>query len=89
MRSTGAWLRLDESALASRVDGALRLLGLDEQPERSAGELPYGHQRLLEVAMGLALEPRLLVLDEPTQGSPSTRSTPSANGCATSPRGPR
>ena len=68
MRSTGAWLRLDESALASRVDGALRLLGLDEQPERSAGELPYGHQRLLEVAMGLALEPRLLVLDEPTQG---------------------
>ena len=34
----------------------------------TAGSLPYGHQRLLEVAMGLALKPRLLILDEPTQG---------------------
>ena len=33
-----------------------------------AGALSYGHQRLLEVAMGLALRPRLLILDEPTQG---------------------
>ena len=33
-----------------------------------AGTLAYGHQRLLEVAMGLALKPRLLILDEPTQG---------------------
>ena len=68
MRSAGAWLRLDESALAARVENALRILGLDEHPDRRAGELPYGHQRLLEVAMGLALEPRLLILDEPTQG---------------------
>jgi len=68
MRSAGAWLRLDESALAARVENSLRILGLDEHPERRAGELPYGHQRLLEVAMGLALEPRLLILDEPTQG---------------------
>jgi branched-chain amino acid transport system ATP-binding protein len=30
--------------------------------------LSYGHQRLLEVAMGLALKPKLLILDEPTQG---------------------
>ena len=33
-----------------------------------AGTLSYGHQRLLEVAMGLALQPKLLILDEPTQG---------------------
>jgi branched-chain amino acid transport system ATP-binding protein len=33
-----------------------------------AGSLSYGHQRLLEVAMGLALAPKLLILDEPTQG---------------------
>ena len=33
-----------------------------------AASLSYGHQRLLEVAMGLALQPKLLILDEPTQG---------------------
>ena len=37
-------------------------------PSVPAGTLAYGHQRLLEVAMGLALKPRLLILDEPTQG---------------------
>jgi branched-chain amino acid transport system ATP-binding protein len=39
-----------------------------DRAEQAAGKLAYGHQRLLEVAMGLALEPRLLILDEPTQG---------------------
>ena len=68
MASPGAWLRLHEPALAARVEDSLRTLGLDESSGRRAGELPYGHQRLLEVAMGLALEPRLLILDEPTQG---------------------
>ena len=68
MRSPGAWLRLDEAALSVRVEQSLRALGLDERSDARAGDLPYGHQRLLEVAMGLALEPRLLILDEPTQG---------------------
>ena len=68
MRSPGAWLRLDEAALSERVEQSLRALGLDERRATRAGDLPYGHQRLLEVAMGLALEPRLLILDEPTQG---------------------
>ena len=30
--------------------------------------MPYGHQKLLEVAMGLAANPEILILDEPTQG---------------------
>ena len=68
MASPRAWLHLHEPALAARVEDALGTLGLDESSGRRAGELPYGHQRLLEVAMGLALEPRLLILDEPTQG---------------------
>lgn len=68
MGSAGAWLHIDEAALAARVEHSLHMLGLGEHRERRAGELPYGHQRLLEVAMGLALEPRLLILDEPTQG---------------------
>jgi branched-chain amino acid transport system ATP-binding protein len=47
---------------------ALAHVGLDAFAERPAGTLAYGHQRLLEVAMGLALRPKLLILDEPTQG---------------------
>ena len=68
MRSPAAWLHLDGGALEARVDDALDTLGLAALGEQRAGELPYGHQRLLEVAMGLALEPRLLILDEPAQG---------------------
>jgi branched-chain amino acid transport system ATP-binding protein len=47
---------------------ALERVGLDSRSGQRAGTLSYGHQRLLEVAMGLALQPRLLILDEPTQG---------------------
>ena len=36
--------------------------------EKQADQLAYGHQRLLELAMALAAEPQLLILDEPTQG---------------------
>jgi branched-chain amino acid transport system ATP-binding protein len=43
-------------------------VGLADRADTPAGQLAYGHQRLLEVAMGLALKPRLLILDEPTQG---------------------
>ena len=43
-------------------------VGLAGREADTAGALAYGHQRLLEVAMGLALQPRLLILDEPTQG---------------------
>ena len=51
-----------------RIAEALRLVGLERLANRRAGTLAYGHQRLLEVAMGLALGPKLLILDEPTQG---------------------
>ncbi len=68
MRFPAGWLHLDQDALEARVDRALDSLDLSAQGERRAGELPYGHQRLLEVAMGLALRPRLLILDEPAQG---------------------
>ncbi|MDB5526455.1 MAG: transporter ATP-binding protein [Rhizobium sp.] len=47
---------------------ALEAVGLGSRADERAGEMAYGHQRLLEVAMGLALQPQLLILDEPTQG---------------------
>ncbi len=50
------------------VAEALTKVGLHERPDQNAGDLSYGHQRLLEIAMGLAQRPRLLILDEPTQG---------------------
>jgi branched-chain amino acid transport system ATP-binding protein len=54
--------------LVPRTRAALARVGLDGLEEQEAQTLAYGHQRLLELAMGLALQPRLLILDEPTQG---------------------
>ena len=61
-------LHLDEKDVAMRVSAALAAVGIEDLSERRADELAYGHQRLLELAMALAAEPRLLILDEPTQG---------------------
>ena len=55
-------------ALKPAVAGALARVGMQDMAADQAGTLSYGHQRLLEVAMGLALAPRVLILDEPTQG---------------------
>ncbi len=55
-------------AVRTGVMKALDQVGLADHAGTLAGQLAYGHQRLLEVAMGLALQPRLLILDEPTQG---------------------
>ena len=55
-----------------RFDGrALELLeevGIAALADRPAGSLPYGQKRALELALALALDPRLLLLDEPTAG---------------------
>jgi len=50
------------------AEDALDRVGLAAQADTEAGDLSYGHQRLLELAMGIAQRPRLLILDEPTQG---------------------
>ncbi len=68
MTGVRGFLALGEEAISQRVGHALDAVGLSASLERPAGELPYGYQRLLEVAMGLALEPELLIMDEPTQG---------------------
>lgn len=47
---------------------ALDRVGLADRADQITGDLSYGHQRLLEIAMGVAQAPRLLILDEPTQG---------------------
>jgi len=47
---------------------ALKTLGLDDQGDRLAGELPHSAQQWLEICMALATLPDLLLLDEPTAG---------------------
>ncbi len=57
-----------EAEILKAAREALARVGLADRVQEPAGALAYGHQRLLEVAMGLALRPKLLILDEPTQG---------------------
>ena len=54
--------------LRARAMAALDRVGLADKAGEIASAQSYGHQRLLEVAMGLALGPKVLILDEPTQG---------------------
>ncbi|WP_216647190.1 ABC transporter ATP-binding protein [Roseovarius sp. THAF9] len=60
--------RLQGRAVGDAAAEALGRVGLEGQADEEAGNLSYGHQRLLEIAMGLVQAPRLLILDEPTQG---------------------
>jgi branched-chain amino acid transport system ATP-binding protein len=57
-----------ERKVAEKVHQCLAAVGLDGHEEKRADSLAYGHQRLLELAMALAAEPKVLILDEPTQG---------------------
>lgn len=56
------------AAVNDRVSQVLNKVSLADRFEQIAGDLSYGHQRLLEIAMGLAQQPELFILDEPTQG---------------------
>ena len=54
--------------LSTRADEIIELLGLSESRDRQAMDLSYGQQRQLEMAMALAMEPKVLLLDEPMAG---------------------
>lgn len=58
----------DRGALDAKVDEVLMRVGLQDRADQIAGDLSYGHQRVLEIAMGLAQSPKVFILDEPTQG---------------------
>ena len=58
----------DEQAIQNTIEESLEKVGLADRMDQMAGDLSYGHQRLLEIAMGISQHPQLLILDEPTQG---------------------
>ena len=56
------------SIINDKVMSVLEQVYLVDRLEQIAGDLSYGHQRLLEIGMGLVQSPKLFILDEPTQG---------------------
>ncbi len=64
---TGAQ-RQEEKEIADRAREALDFVGLLPSANAIAGGLPYGHQRLLEIARALVAKPKLMLADEPAAG---------------------
>ena len=57
-----------EQHLNDKAMNLLEIVGLQDKAAERANSLPYGHQRKLEIARAMALEPKLLLLDEPAAG---------------------
>jgi branched-chain amino acid transport system ATP-binding protein len=63
------WTRsASDREISARVIELLEALGLTELATETVGKLAYGKRRLIEIAIALALEPKVLLLDEPAAG---------------------
>ncbi|HLB32659.1 MAG: high-affinity branched-chain amino acid ABC transporter ATP-binding protein LivG [Verrucomicrobia bacterium RIFCSPHIGHO2_12_FULL_41_10] len=64
----GRLTRTEEKKSTQAASELLAMFGMGDLIQEQAGSLPYGFQRRLEIARALALNPRLLLLDEPVAG---------------------
>jgi branched-chain amino acid transport system ATP-binding protein len=71
--AAGDMLRLAGSRrdIVVESEALLERIGLADHAARRVGEMPYGQQRLVEIAIALGLDPKVLLLDEPAAGVPS------------------
>jgi branched-chain amino acid transport system ATP-binding protein len=69
-RSFGNFHAMPE--IMAETNELLRTLGLEHIAQRKVSEIAYGQQRLLEIALALALKPKVLLLDEPAAGVPQS-----------------
>lgn len=60
--------RADEASFSTSTDEILALVGLSSRADEMAQNLPHGHLRALGIAIGLAIDPTILLLDEPFAG---------------------
>ena len=60
----------NQPAIVAEIEDLLTRFGLEAELDRPTRKLPYGKQRLLEIALALAARPRVLLLDEPAAGVP-------------------
>jgi branched-chain amino acid transport system ATP-binding protein len=67
-KALGLGRRFSKVQERSRADEVLQLVGMTRVADYLSANLSYGDQKLLDVALALALEPRVLLLDEPTAG---------------------
>lgn len=63
---------LSMPGVMDEVTGMLQTLGLHSLMHRKVNEIAYGQQRLLEIAVAMALKPKVLLLDEPAAGVPQS-----------------